>query len=258
MDEPLKGKITLVTGAGGGIGRKICQRFAELGSFVYLCDIQETVDLADSIKDACGESRARSMVCDIARRRDVTRMYDRISRENGGVDILINNAAVYGPMESHHFPEISCDDFMRTIGIDLSGAVYCTLMAIPHMKKNRWGKIIFSAAPLSSSGIPCPYLAGKSGFIGLTKYLAENYGAHGIGSFALVLRHVGTPMIERVIQSRGKKAEEGLRKMNDKSLTGRMITPEEIAEIYSYFSLSTIPQLNGVTILSDGGITYLQ
>lgn len=258
MDEPLKGKVTLVTGAGGGIGEKICQKFAELGSFVYLCDVQETSSLADIIDERFKSPRSQPVQCDISNKQDVKKMYDRISREREGVDILINNAAVYGPLENHDFPQISYDDFLRTIGIDLSGAVYCTLFAIPHMKKNKWGKIIFSAAPLSSSGIPCPYLAGKAGFIGLAKYLSRKYGVDGIGTFALVLRHVGTPMIKRVIQSRGHKAEDGLLKMNAKSLTGKMITPEKIAEIYSYFSLSTIPQLNGVTLLSDGGITYLQ
>ena len=55
-----------------------------------------------------------------------------------------------------------------------------------------------------------------------------------------------------------QELEEGLKKMNAKSLTGKMITPEEIAEIYSYFAMSILPQLSGVTLLSDGGITYLQ
>ena len=165
---------------------------------------------------------------------------------------------MYGPLETHQFPRISYDDFLATIKIDLSGAVYCTLMALPYMKKQRWGKILFSAAPLSSSGIPCPYLAGKAGFIGLTKYIARQYGNYGIGAFALVLRHVGTPMIQRVITSRGHNVEEGLAKMHAKSLTGRMITPEEIADIYAYFSVTTSSGVNGVTLLSDGGITYLQ
>lgn len=258
MDKSLTGKVTLVTGAGGGIGRKICEKFAELGSFVYLCDVQETSSLADSIDERCKSPRSQPVQCDISNKQDVKEMYDRISKERGGVDILINNAAVYGPLEDHHFPQISYDDFLKTIGIDLSGAVYCTLLAIPHMKKNNWGKIIFSAAPLSSSGIPCPYLAGKAGFIGLTKYLSRKYDACGIRTFALALRHVGTPMIERVIQSRGRKVEEGLEKMNAKSLTGKMITPEEIADIFIYFAASTLPSLNGVTLLSDGGITYLQ
>lgn len=258
MDEPLKGKVTLVTGAAGGIGEKICERFAELGSFVYLCDVQEATNLANRINKKYKKPRSKPAPCDISSKEEVKDMYRRISDKQGGVDILINNAAVYGPLETHHFPQISYEDFLKTIAIDLSGAVYCTLMALPYMKENKWGKIIFSAAPLSSSGIPCPYLAGKAGFIGLTKFLSKKYSDYGIRTFALVLRHVGTPMIKRVIKSRGREVEEGLKKMNEKSLTGKMITPEKIAEIYSYFSLSILPQLSGVTLLSDGGITYLQ
>lgn len=258
MNEPLKGKVTLVTGAAGGIGAKICERFAELGSFVYLCDIQETADLADIINAKYSEPRSKPAPCDISKKEDVKAMYRKISDERGGIDILINNAAVYGPLEAHNFPQISYENFLGTIKIDLSGAVYCTLMAIPYMQKKKWGKILFSAAPLSSSGIPCPYLAGKAAFVGLTKYISKKYGEHGIRTFALVLRHVGTPMIKRVIKSRGGVVEEGLTKMNKNSLTGRMITPEEIAEIYAFFSVSTSSTLSGITILSDGGITYLK
>jgi 3-hydroxybutyrate dehydrogenase len=256
MAELLKGKTTLVTGAAGGIGIKICEKFAALGSFVYLCDIQESIDIARNINERYAGARAAPIACDIANKDDVVSMYRRIADERGGVDILVNNAAVYGPLDAHHFPQISYEDFLSTIKIDLSGAVYCTLMALPYMKEQKWGKILFSAAPLSSSGIPCPYLAGKAGFIGLTKYIARQYGEYGISTFALVLRHVGTPMIQRVIVSRGHAVEEGLAKMNAKSLTGRMITPEEIADIYAYSSTSS--GINGATLLSDGGITYLQ
>jgi len=258
MKEPLKGKVTLVTGAGGGIGTKICEKFAELGSFVYLCDVQGTTDLANLINKKYKEPRSKPAPCDISSKEDVKAMYRQISDERGGVDILINNAAVYGPLEVHHFPQISYEDFVKTVNIDLSGAVYCTLMALPYMKEKKWGKIIFSAAPLSSSGIPCPYLTGKAGFVGLTKYLSRKYSDFGIHTFALALRHVGTPMIKRVIKSRGRVVEEGLKKMNENALTGRMITPEEVAEIYAYFSLSTSPKLSGITLLSDGGITYLK
>jgi 3-hydroxybutyrate dehydrogenase len=257
MAQPLKGKTVLVTGAAGGIGMKVCEKFAALGSVVYLCDIRESIDLARNINEKYGYARAVTVACDIADKEDVISMYRRIKDERGGVDILVNNAAVYGPLEMHHFPQISYENFITTIKIDLSGAVYCTLLALPYMKEQKWGRILFSAAPLSSSGIPSPYLAGKAGFIGLTKYIARHYGKYGINTFALVLRHVGTPMIQRVIKSRGHDVEEGLAKMHAKSLTGRMITPEEIADIYAYFSVNPYG-INGVTVLSDGGITYLQ
>ncbi|MBE9580710.1 MAG: SDR family oxidoreductase [Proteobacteria bacterium] len=254
----LKDKVSLVTGGAGGIGVKICEKLAALGSFVYVCDIKEATELVDRINAKYQEPRASAAKCDIANKKDVEATYRRIAEQRGGVDILINNAAVYGPSKAHHFPEISYEDFIKTIQIDLSGAVYCTLLAIPHMKQKGWGRIIFTAAPMSSSGIPSPYLAGKAGFIGLTKYLSQKFSQDGIRTFALALRHVDTPLIRKVIASRGRDVEEGVEAMHKKSLTGKMITPEEIADIYAHFILTCPPGLSGTVILAEGGITYLR
>ena len=147
-------------------------------------------------------------------------------------------------------------DFLKTIEVDLSGAIYCTLLALPYMIQNGWGRIIFTAAPLSSSGIPAPYLAGKAGFIGLTKFIAKKFKE--VSTFGLALRHADTPLIRKVLRSRGKDVESGLKELNKKSLIGRMIAPEEVAEIYSYFLTSLGESLRGTVILADGGITYLR
>lgn len=254
----LKGKVSLVTGGAGGIGVKVCEKLAALGSFVYVCDIREATGLVDRINAKYQELRAASAKCDISNRENVEAMYSRISQQRGGVDILVNNAAVYGPSKANRFPEISYEDFIKTIQVDLSGAVYCTLLAIPYMKQKGWGRIVFTAAPMSSSGIPSPYLAGKAGFIGLTKYLSRRFGGDGIRTFALALRHVDTPLIRKVIASRGYDVEKGVKAMHEKSLTGRMITPEEVADVYAYFISASSPRISGAVILTEGGITYLR
>jgi len=77
-------------------------------------------------------------------------------------------------------------------------------------------------------------------------------------TFGLALRHVDTPMIRKVIASRGIAIDDGIAAMNKKSLTGKMITPEEIANIYAHFALTSLSGLSGTVILADGGITYLR
>ncbi len=259
---PLKGKTTLITGASGGIGKAISKRFAGLGSFVYLCgrNYERLERLKIEINEGHLEERAEVAQCDISNREEVVELYERIKGEHNGLDILINNAAVQGPPPPHdtHFPGMTIDNFKKTVAIDLSGAAYFTLLSLPYMKKNGYGRVIFTAAPFSSSGIPSPYLAGKIGFLGLSNYIAKKYKDDGIFSFALALRHVDTPMIRRVLKSRGKDIEEGIKKMHAASLTGRMINPEEIAELYSFFALNRSPKLSGVTLLADGGITFMR
>jgi len=110
----------------------------------------------------------------------------------------------------------------------------------------------------ASSGIPAPYLAGKLGFISLAEKIAEKYSSENIFSFALVLRHTDTPMIRRVLKSRGRNVEAGIKKLNEKSLTGRMIKPAEIAELYSYFAGADIESVQNLKLLADGGITFLR
>lgn len=254
----LKGKVSLVTGGAGGIGVNICEKLAALGSFVYVCDIREATDLVHQINARYPEPRAAAAKCDIADKKDVEAMYVHVAQQRGGVDILVNNAAVYGPPLAHHFPEISYEDFVKTIQVDLSGAVYCTLLALPYMRQRGWGRIVFTTAPMSASGTPSPYLAGKAGFIGLTKHLAQRFGPDGISTFALALRHVDTPLIRKVIAARGQDVEEGIKTLHKHALTGRMISPEEVAEVYARFISASPASVSGTVIVADGGLTYLR
>jgi 3-hydroxybutyrate dehydrogenase len=255
--EVLKGRISLVTGGAGGIGSAISKKLASLGSIVYINDVKESNDLADSINAQWSETRAIPVKTDIASKSEVKKMFERILREEGGVDILVNNAAVHGEPPAD-FQLISYEKFRKVVSVDLTGAVYCTIAAIPQMKDKGWGRIMFTAAPMSSSGIPSPYLAAKSGFIGLTKYLSERLRTYGIGTFALALRHIDTPMIRRVLKSRGVDPSTGIKSLDEKSLTGRMATPEEVANVFAYYASPISDRMSGQVILADGGITYLR
>ena len=255
---PLNNKVTLVTGAAGGIGRAICYEFARLGSTVCMCDISDTTELANEIEINCKSTRPVPILCDISSLEQVKEMICKINKDLDGVDILINNAAVNTADGITSFPEMTEKGFRKTIDIDLSAAVWMTLLVLPYMKDRNNGRILFTAAPRSSSGIPAPYLAGKSGFMSMAKYLHSEYKKYGIRTLALSLRHTETPMIRRVIASKGIDVEEGLKKMNAKSLTGRMITPDEIAKFYAWFAIAGNSEVSSVSLLFDGGITYLR
>ncbi|ACN17816.1 3-oxoacyl-[acyl-carrier-protein] reductase (3-ketoacyl-acyl carrier protein reductase) [Desulforapulum autotrophicum HRM2] len=255
---PLQGKVTLITGAAGGIGSAISYEFARLGSTVCMCDINDSRELADQIASKGVPNRPFPYACDISEYEQVKEMVQEITADHGGVDLLINNAAVDGCGTKNSFPEMSLENFKKTIDIDLSAAVWLTLLVLPGMREKKSGRVLFTAAPRSSSGVPCPYLAGKSGFISMAKHLSARYDKEGIKTLVLALRHTETPMIRRVIASKGINVEEGLKKMHAHSLTGRMITPREIAKLYAWFAVAEDSEVSSVSLLSDGGITYMR
>lgn len=91
------GKISLVTGGAGGIGRSICEKLATLGSFVYVCDIRGASEVADHINAGYQVAGASGVPCDISDRETVEATYARIARERDGVDILQQRSRVWAP-----------------------------------------------------------------------------------------------------------------------------------------------------------------
>src|ERR1700738_981236 len=136
----LDGKVAIVTGGGGGIGRAIALRFASEGAAIVIAG--PTAEKLASVKTEIGEAggRALAVVSDVADEASVERMVSAAVTDFGRIDILVNNAGIAGPTAL--VPKVSLEDWDRTIAINLTGAFLCAKHSLPHMIARSGGCII--------------------------------------------------------------------------------------------------------------------
>jgi NAD(P)-dependent dehydrogenase (short-subunit alcohol dehydrogenase family) len=176
MSDQLKGKRALVTGGSKGIGLAIAEALAKEGSEVAICGRKDNeLRLAlENLKKEAPHAKITACVADVSQPPDVLNLFSHIDRELGGLDILINNAGlgIFRPTA-----DLTIEEWDRMIGVNLSGAFYCSRLALPRFTQAGGGFII----NISS-------LAGKNPFAGGSGYNASKFGMNGF-SEAMMLDH---------------------------------------------------------------------
>ena len=178
MSESLRGKRAAVTGASKGIGLAVAKALVEQGAHVAICarsekPLQEAIN---SLREAAAKSGGRivGQIADVSRSGEVARFFEFASTDLGGLDILVNNAGlgIFRPAA-----ELTVEEWDRQIGVNLSGAFYCSREALHRFHRSRGGWII----NISS-------LAGKNPFSGGAGYNASKFGLNGFTE-AMMLDH---------------------------------------------------------------------
>lgn len=178
----LENKVAIITGGGRGIGAAYCKALAEEGAAIVVADIHEddAKSVASSVEAAGG--RAVAVRVDVADRASTEEMARRTVEAFGGIDILVNNAAMYANLTRRPYSEIPEDEFDRVLAVNVKGIWLCTLSAAPHMKTRGKGKIVnigSGSVFVGGNGL-VHYVASKMGVIGLTRGLARELGPDGI------------------------------------------------------------------------------
>lgn len=176
-NENSSGRIVLVTGAGGGIGKEIVTRFLANGDTVIATDV--SAEALTTLEDAFDGSPALDTVAaDITDEDDVSKLAEAVT-EHGGLDILINGAGFF-PFTP--FAEMTLSQWRTVIDINLTGNYLITHALLPFMKDRGWGRIINIGSASIFSGVAgqAHYVAAKAGIVGLTRSLAHEVGADGI------------------------------------------------------------------------------
>src|SRR5512134_1829150 len=172
MDLELAGKVVLITGASGGLGREMAVDFARGDARVvvhYRSELQAAAVVSESIENKGGE--AITTQADLTDRSAVQHMLNLIKGEYGGVDVLIHGAVAFegaGPIE-----QMMPETWHKMIELTLTGTFHLVNQIVPYMKQQRWGRMvnIASRSGLVGGAKLAHYSAAKAGLIGLTKAL---------------------------------------------------------------------------------------
>ncbi len=242
-----KRKVCLVTGASRGIGAAIVRELAKSGMHIvinYLSSERAAVELAAE-NEALGV-RSLLLKADVSSASDVEKMFSEIESTWGGVDLLVNNAGVD---LCGLITETSEEQFERIMDINLKGPFLCCRRALPHMIRQRFGRIVNISSIWGLNGASCEsvYAASKGGLIALTRSLAKEVGPSGVTVNALAPGPVKTDMMDAELD------EDEQRELAADIPAGRFGYPQEIASACRYLLTDDAAFINGHVLVLDGG-----
>ena len=250
MKYPFEGKVAIVTGASGGIGRASALMFASSGAKVVVSDLQdekgqETVDL---ITNAGGT--AVFQYCDVSDEAQVRELVAAATSSFGGLDFAHNNAGVNRPGSN----EWETDDWTLSMNVNLSAVMFCMREEIAAMQERGGGAIVNTASVNGLVGNPSQpgYVASKHGVVGLTRSAALRYAKEGIRVNAVCPGVVDTPMVEQI--AKVPQYREAIEKMTP---MGRMAQPVEIAGAVLWLCSEQSSFVTGHPLVIDGGATAI-
>jgi NAD(P)-dependent dehydrogenase (short-subunit alcohol dehydrogenase family) len=242
------GKVGLVTGAGGGIGRESARLFAERGASVGVLDIQEDLaqETVDIIEQAGG--KAVAVAVDVGDEASVKAAIDRVVGAFGALDFAHNNAGVTGVKALLH--ETDTEEWRRNLRINLDGVYFCMKYEIPHMLARGGGAICNTASMAGLNAVPGmpPYCAAKHGVVGLTKAAAVDYAPLGIRVNANCPGSTMTPMMAAYT-----KGTSGTDERAKAIPLGRLAEPVEQAYLAVWLCSDEASFVTGVAYQADGG-----
>jgi NAD(P)-dependent dehydrogenase (short-subunit alcohol dehydrogenase family) len=237
-----EGRVAIVTGGAGGIGRATAEAFAKEGAHAVIADLDggRAEEAAKSIRDTGGPESLATQ-CDVSDEKSVEKTVDTAIGTFGRLDVVVNNA---GLMVFKGIPELSADDWIKVLHVDLLGAFFFTKQAFLKMKKGGSIVNISSVHAIETSPLVAPYAAAKSALVSLTRTSALEGASKNIRVNAVLPGAVDTPMLWN--NPNVKSGAEWI----DKSRVGR---PEDIANAIIYLASDNARFVQGAMLLVDGG-----
>jgi 2-hydroxycyclohexanecarboxyl-CoA dehydrogenase len=248
-----EGRVVVVTGGGGGIGAAVCRRFAAEGAAVAVLDRDGPAAAAVAEETSGSGGRALAVEADIAERTSVEAAVERVRRELGEVDVLVNNAGwdLFVP-----FLDTTPDDWRRLIDINLVGALNMHHAVLPGMVERGYGRVVnvaSDAARVGSSG-EAVYAACKAGLVALSKTLAREHSRQGITFNVVCPGPTDTALLDQVTATAANpdKLREAFRRAIP---MGRLGSPDDLVGAITFFASDDAAFVTGQVLSVSGGLT---
>src|ERR671923_841176 len=250
----IKGKVAIVTGAGGGVGKAISKRLASEGCKIIMLGRDRT-KLQKAASEIGSKKNTMIVTADITKEAEVLSAIDQTINTFDKIDILVNNAGtINDPVPFHEMTEDQWDDLVKT---NLIGMFRMTKAVIPVMMKNGAGNIVNISSVLGIRSIPrvplSVYGVTKAGVIMFTRSIAVEYGQYKIRCNCIAPSTIRTSMIEPYLQ------DEQAKKVLESTFPLRVIgEPEDIAGAVAYLCSDDAKWVTGTVMMVDGGVSAKQ
>lgn len=243
-------QVAIVTGSSRGIGKAIAAQLANDGFKVvinYRNHEQQALEVLQEIKNQGGTGLV--LPADVSDPQQAQGLVERTVAEFGQVDVLVNNAGIN---KDGLIMRLSNDDWDKVMATNLNAVFYCTRAVLKYMTRKRYGRIIniSSIVGLSGNAGQASYAAAKSGMLGFTFSVAQEYGSRGITANIVAPGFIGTDMTN--ILSPEQKA-----KILSRIPVARLGTPEDVAFAVSFLASVRAGYINAQVLRVDGGITSM-
>ncbi len=251
MEQGSKSRIAVVTGGAGGLGQAFAERLAGAGHRVVVIDRLLADETVGRITDAGNDAVA--IQCDLADRAAVESAVATIIADQGGCDVLVNNAAIASPRP---FDSLDYDAFRRTLAVNLEAPFLFAKGFAPGMRERAWGRIINIAASnlfVNIAGLS-DYITSKGGVWGLTRALASDLGEFGITVNAVAPGLIRTPLTIEGRPGHPPIPDEMFAHVAAMQAIKRSGVPADLAGMVAFLASDDASYITAQMIVIDGGM----
>lgn len=249
----LRDKVSIITGAGGGMGRVAALRFAAEGARVVIADNQKAAAEETVRQVRANGGEAAAVTVDVSVEADAKAMVDLAIERYGRLDVLYNNAGIM-PAADHSVIDTPVEAWDRVMAVNVRGVYLACKHAIPKMVERHSGSIINISSFVAVLGCSVPqdaYTASKGAVLALTRSLAVQFAPQGVRTNAILPGPVETPLLMDWLV----KDEEARKVRLARNPTGRFGKSEEVVSLAVYLASDESAWTNGASLVIDGGIS---